>query len=203
MDSKVFGHFIAATRKEKNMTQAELAEILSVTDKAISRWERGIGFPDINTLEPLANALDLMVLELMRSKRADMENRDENLSNSEVTEIMTNVVEMARESQRQDKVSLWIAGIVTVVSAIFIKLSGHANIGGSLFAGAMAALAVVGMYLFIKNKGDKEGRKIYGFFMLAGIGISIALANLMGVASFVLVWCVYCMFCFVVGMIGS
>ena len=43
MDSKVFGKFIASTRKEKNMTQADLAQIIGVTDKAISRWERGIG----------------------------------------------------------------------------------------------------------------------------------------------------------------
>lgn len=161
MDSKVFGRFIAETRKEKNMTQADLAEILGVTDKAISRWERGIGFPDINTLEPLANALEMTVLELMRSKRADMENKNDNLSDSEVAEIMVKVAEMTRESQRQDKVSLCIAGIVTVVTAISIKLSGGANLGGSIFAGAMVALAVVGMYLFVKNKEDKEGRIVF------------------------------------------
>ena len=42
MDAKVFGQFLAQTRKEKNMTQAELAEKISVTDKAVSRWERGV-----------------------------------------------------------------------------------------------------------------------------------------------------------------
>jgi transcriptional regulator with XRE-family HTH domain len=66
VDSKAFGQFIARTRKEKNMTQADLASIIGVTDKAVSRWERGIGFPDINTLEPLSSALDISVLELMR-----------------------------------------------------------------------------------------------------------------------------------------
>lgn len=203
MDSKVFGRFIAETRKEKNMTQAELAEILGVTDKAVSRWERGIGFPDINTLEPLANALEMTVLELMRSKRADVENKNDNLSDSEVAEIMAKVAEMTRESQRQDKVALWIAGIVTVITAISIKLSDRANLGGSIFAGAMVALAVVGMYLFVKNKEDKEGRKIYGFFMLVGIGISMVLAGVMGVDSLALTWCIYGIFCFVVGMLSS
>ena len=57
MDAKVFGKFIMERRKQLGMTQAELAEKINVTDKAVSRWERGLGFPDINTLEPLADAL--------------------------------------------------------------------------------------------------------------------------------------------------
>lgn len=47
MDAKKFGAFIAAMRKEKNMTQMDLARKLQVTDKAVSKWERGLGFPDI------------------------------------------------------------------------------------------------------------------------------------------------------------
>lgn len=62
MDAKKFGAFIAAMRKEKNMTQMDLARKLQVTDKAVSKWERGLGFPDINTIEPLADALGLSVL---------------------------------------------------------------------------------------------------------------------------------------------
>lgn len=69
MDAKKFGAFIAAMRKEKNMTQMDLARKLQVTDKAVSKWERGLGFPDINTIEPLADALGLSVLEVMRSER--------------------------------------------------------------------------------------------------------------------------------------
>ena len=67
MDAHKLGAFIAKCRKEKNMTQADLAANLQVTDKAVSRWERGIGFPDINTIEPLASALDVSVLELIKS----------------------------------------------------------------------------------------------------------------------------------------
>lgn len=61
MDSKKFGEFIATIRKEKGWTQAELAEKISVTDKAVSRWERGLGFPDINTIKPLADVLEVSV----------------------------------------------------------------------------------------------------------------------------------------------
>ena len=66
MEAKELGSFIARIRKEKQITQAELAKRLNVTDKAVSRWERGLGFPDINTLEPLADALGVSLAELMK-----------------------------------------------------------------------------------------------------------------------------------------
>ena len=73
MDATKFGSFVARTRKDKNMTQAELAIKIKVTDKAVSRWERGLGFPDINTLEPLAEALGVSVLELLKSEKIGTE----------------------------------------------------------------------------------------------------------------------------------
>lgn len=62
MDAQKFGAFVAAVRKGKHMTQAQLAAKIHVTDKAVSRWERGLGLPDINTLLPLADALGVSVL---------------------------------------------------------------------------------------------------------------------------------------------
>ena len=54
MDAKILGNYIAARRKELGMTQANLAEKIHVTDKAVSRWERGVGLPDIDNLEAIA-----------------------------------------------------------------------------------------------------------------------------------------------------
>ena len=65
MDTRDFGAFLSRIRKARGLTQAGLAEQLHVTDKAVSRWERGIGLPDINTLEPLADALGLSLSDLM------------------------------------------------------------------------------------------------------------------------------------------
>lgn len=202
MDSKVFGQFIAGTRKEKNMTQADLAQIIGVTDKAVSRWERGIGFPDINTLEPLANALGISVLELMRSEKSDMENKNSSLTENEVTEMMANAVEMAKENQKQDKISVWLGAIVTVVVAVLVKLSGRANVGGALVVGAIAALAVVGIYFFDRNKEDITSRKIYGLFMLVGIGILLSLFRMMGADALWLVWGLYGILVAVVGIVS-
>lgn len=71
MDAEKFGAFIAEMRKQKQMTQKELAEKLHVTDKAVSRWERGLGFPDINTIEALADALGISIMELMASQQKE------------------------------------------------------------------------------------------------------------------------------------
>lgn len=68
MDARTFGNYLSRMRKAQGMTQAELAEQLHVTDKAVSRWERGIGLPDINTLEPLADALGLTLADLMHCR---------------------------------------------------------------------------------------------------------------------------------------
>ena len=69
MDPQKFGSFIKMCRTELGMKQTDLAMQLGVTDKAVSRWERGIGFPDIKLLEPLANALNISIVELIQSKR--------------------------------------------------------------------------------------------------------------------------------------
>lgn len=69
MDNKKFGTFLASQRRAKGWTQAELAQKLNVTDKAVSKWECGLGFPDIKLLEPLAGVLGVSVLELMHGER--------------------------------------------------------------------------------------------------------------------------------------
>ncbi len=80
MDARTFGNYLSRMRKAQGLTQAELAEQLHVTDKAVSRWERGIGLPDINTLEPLADALGLTLADLMhcRAQKKPMPHRPSN-----------------------------------------------------------------------------------------------------------------------------
>lgn len=71
MDNLQFGAFVAQLRKERGMTQKELADALHVTDKAVSKWETGKGFPDMKLLEPLARALGVSLVELMRGERLE------------------------------------------------------------------------------------------------------------------------------------
>ena len=65
MDAMKTGRLIAKKRKEKNMSQRELAEYLHITDKAISKWERGLSFPDITVLIPLSEVLQVSLYDLL------------------------------------------------------------------------------------------------------------------------------------------
>lgn len=96
MDAKKFGAFIAECRKGKNMTQGELAIKLNVTDKAVSRWERGIGFPDINTIESLACALEVSVLELMKSERVT----SGEVAKEEATDVIADTLGIVKRQRR-------------------------------------------------------------------------------------------------------
>ena len=71
MNQEKIGKFIAYKRKEKNMTQKELAIKIGVTDKAVSKWERGIGCPDISYLDDLAKTLDISIVELLKGGKID------------------------------------------------------------------------------------------------------------------------------------
>lgn len=71
MDKTKTGELIAAARKEKSLTQKDLAQTLHVSDRAVSKWERGAGFPDVSLLEPLADALGLTVLDLLRGEEQE------------------------------------------------------------------------------------------------------------------------------------
>lgn len=71
---KSIGEMISSLRKEKGMTQNELAEKMNVTDKAVSKWERDLSCPDINTISKLADVLDVSVDELLQAKKKEYPN---------------------------------------------------------------------------------------------------------------------------------
>ena len=68
---KNIGETIASLRKKKGMTQNELAEKMNVTDKAVSKWERNLSCPDINTISKLADILEVSIEELLKAKKQD------------------------------------------------------------------------------------------------------------------------------------
>ncbi len=117
MDAQKFGAFVAETRRENNMTQRELAQKLLVTDKAVSRWERGLGFPDINTLEPLAQALGITVVELMRCEK----NPAATVTKEEASLTVVDTVQAARQQWKRalKRFTLLLAGVLAAVGLWF------------------------------------------------------------------------------------
>lgn len=73
MKKETFGNMVAVLRKEKGMTQLELAEKMGVTDKAVSKWERDLSFPDVSSIPKLAEILGVSVDELMQNKAESKE----------------------------------------------------------------------------------------------------------------------------------
>ena len=71
MDAMKTGSFIAQKRKERNISQRELAKYLYITDKAISKWERGLSFPDITVLIPLSEVLGVSLYDLLTGGGSD------------------------------------------------------------------------------------------------------------------------------------
>ena len=75
MKKQTLGMMISSLRKAKGMTQLELAEKMGVTDKAVSKWERDLSYPDINTIPKLADLFDTSVDELMQGQTVMKENK--------------------------------------------------------------------------------------------------------------------------------
>ena len=111
MDQLKIGKFIADCRKRKNLTQMQLAEKLGITDKAISKWERGIAMPDSSIMLELCAILGISVNELLSGEKISMENN--NQKNEQL------LLDMAKELERKNKAiwsSMWAIMIVSMTA---------------------------------------------------------------------------------------
>lgn len=113
MDQIKIGRFIAKCRKKNQLTQLQLAEKLGITDKAISKWERGVSMPDPSIMLALCDNLKINVNELLSGEEIRMEN-----SNQKNEQLM---LDMAEELARKNKtiwLSMWIIMIVSVTALL-------------------------------------------------------------------------------------
>ena len=120
MNTHDFGRFLYQLRKEKGLTQIQLAEKLNVTDKAISRWETGKNYPDIELFEDLANILDVSVSELLEGKRVEKEKLFE-VSEEQIV----NQIKKKKKSDKKYRLIICIAVILAIISGfVAMKESG-------------------------------------------------------------------------------
>ena len=115
MDQIKIGKFIGEQRKVHNLTQSELSEKLGITDRAISKWERGICLPDAGLMLDLCKILEISVNELLTGEKIPMENN---------TEIMEkNLIEMAALNERINKMLIHTEYIL-IALMVFIVIAG-------------------------------------------------------------------------------
>ena len=118
MDQLKIGKFITECRKQKQLTQLQLADKLGITDKAISKWERGIAMPDTSIMLELCDILCISVNELLNGEMINMENSNE--KNEQL------LLDMAKELETKNKTiwsSMWaimIVSMTALIAGIFI-----------------------------------------------------------------------------------
>lgn len=110
MDQIKIGSFIQDKRKEKNITQSELAEKLGITDRAVSKWERGICLPDSGIMQDLCNILDITINDLFSGEVVDMKDNERKLEE--------NLIEMTKLKEDKDKQLLALEYVIGFTASI-------------------------------------------------------------------------------------
>ena len=136
MDQKKIGKFIAECRKQRGMTQMQLAEKLCITDKAISKWERGIAMPDSSIMLLLCDILCISVNELLCGERIEME------SNEQKNEQL--LLDMATELEKKNK-TIWTSMWVLMIVSLTAFFAGTAVVAFLIPEGIWQLVTLLGM----------------------------------------------------------
>lgn len=126
MDQIKIGRFISERRKNKGLTQMQLAEKLSITDRAVSKWETGKSLPDSSIMLELCDILNITVNDLLSGEVISVNNIDKEMEN--------NLIEIIKEKEKVDKNLLKLEAVIGILSTIII-------LGGCVF----------GAYLMVDN----------------------------------------------------
>ena len=152
MDQQKTGTLIAQRRKDLNLTQKQLAEKIGVSDRTISKWERGVGFPDVSLIEPLADALELTLPELFRGEQFSPLPSDD----SSAREALHFVLPRLKQTLRKYK---WITIIlcillILVASWLLIPTAGNDWLPMDSITTAERAVAIAPEILITKADYD-------------------------------------------------
>jgi len=141
MDQIKIGRFISTKRKEKNITQSELAEKLNITDRAISKWENGVCLPDASNMPELCEILDITINDLFSGEVVDMKDNEKRLEN--------NLLEMVKIKESRDKellsMEIFMGIIMTIVMLFCIFIASLVNMQDWL----RIMLIIIGIIPFI------------------------------------------------------
>ena len=127
MNYEEIGKFISECRKEKCLTQKSLAEKLKITDKAVSKWERGLGCPDVSILEDLSNVLEVSILEILKGRKINKEKL-----NSYSDDYIIDTINYSKH-QINNKYKTIILNILTIIIIVIVGFLTILNINHILY----------------------------------------------------------------------
>ncbi|MGE4276512.1 MAG: helix-turn-helix domain-containing protein [Lawsonibacter sp.] len=165
MNAQKTGSLISACRKEKGLTQKQLAEQLHVSDRTVSKWERGAGFPDISLLEPLADALGISVTGLLQGERVPASESDTAVRNA-VAVVYREMKNKAKKDLGRRAASVLLAVFVMGFFVLMLDYSG-------VFLKTVSMEIPVGVYVngdFIEETSVSIHGKLRTFGHLSFVG---------------------------------
>ncbi|MBQ8389678.1 MAG: helix-turn-helix transcriptional regulator [Oscillibacter sp.] len=154
MNQKVTGKFISQKRKEKNLTQEQLAEKLGVSNKTVSKWETGKCMPDYSVVKTLCDELEITVAELMDGEASE----EKSVRTYDEEQIM----DLLKRTQDLEKQKNLLYGILLIVMGIAFQALSH-TLGGSdvkdFFSGLLLGISLAEMLVGVYVVGKSiEGR---------------------------------------------
>ena len=160
MDTLKIGKFIARMRKEKNMTQEDLARILGVTNKTISRWENGNYMPDLSLLKPLSEVLDISLNELLSGEKdISVQKANENISN--ITNYSNLVI---NKVLKNIYITLMFLGLFLIISALLV--TSPESSWGSIYTAIGLCMFIIGF-----NRCLKKYNIIWQWILTLGVTV--------------------------------
>ena len=163
MNQEKIGKFISKLRKEKNLTQSNLAEQLGVSTNAVSKWERGICLMDMSLLKPLSELLDVSINELLYGEK---------IKNEELSKVADNNIVLLNRLYNTKKTKIFILkiGIVVILFIMFSLFNFKSLSDFSLMISFICGLLSIYFYIMYQAK-QEVNYKI--FYIVSIIGIVI------------------------------
>ena len=148
MDQEKIGKFILKCRKEKNLTQSELAEKLGVSDRTVGNWENGRNMPDLSLFKPLCEKLDISINELLSGETLKKEVYQEKLEE--------NIINTIDYSTKKLNISNKTLGIVLIIFGVILTLAAFSMVSsdsswGSFYSVVGCLIMLLGIYKLIKK----------------------------------------------------
>lgn len=143
MNQKQIGRYIAEKRRIKNLTQAQLAEQLGISDKTVSKWECGRNMPDYALIQPLCETLDISVSELIEGKEASLHER-------QLMELLRRTQELERQNGILHGVIMLIFGIALQALAPHFVGSPMQDLLSGIILGLSVGILLLGIYLIFQ-----------------------------------------------------